>query len=63
MKTFLAKAGEIERKHVLFDAANVPLGRLAVRSRILFAGKDRPTLHTSCRHRLLCSCHKRGKSC
>ena len=29
MKTYLAKVGEIERKFVLFDAANQPLGRLA----------------------------------
>ena len=43
MKTFLAKAGEIERKYVLFDAANVPLGRLAVKIANSLRGKDRPT--------------------
>lgn len=43
MKTYLAKANEIERKHVLFDAANVPLGRLAVKIANALRGKDRPT--------------------
>ncbi len=43
MKTFLAKTGEIERKHVVFDAANVPLGRLAVKIANSLRGKDRPT--------------------
>ena len=43
MKTYLAKAGEIERKFVLFDAADVPLGRLAVKIANSLRGKDRPT--------------------
>jgi len=43
MKTYLAKAGEIERKHILFDAANQPLGRLAVKIVNALRGKDRPT--------------------
>ena len=43
MKTYLAKANEIERKHVLFDAAGVPLGRLAVKIANSLRGKDRPT--------------------
>ena len=43
MKTYLAKAGEFERKYVLFDAANVPLGRLAVKIANSLRGKDRPT--------------------
>ena len=43
MKTYLAKVGEIERKHVVFDAENVPLGRLAVRIANSLRGKDRPT--------------------
>lgn len=43
MKTYLAKVGEIERKHVLFDAANVPLGRLAVKIANSLRGKDQPT--------------------
>lgn len=43
MKTYLAKVGEIERKHVVFDAENVPLGRLAVKIVNSLRGKDRPT--------------------
>ncbi len=43
MKTYLAKTGEIERKHVLFDAAGVPVGRLAVRIADALRGKDKPT--------------------
>ena len=40
MKTFLAKAGEIERKHIVFDAENVPVGRLAVKIVNALRGKD-----------------------
>ena len=43
MKTYLAKNGEIQRKHLLFDAANVPLGRLAVKIANALRGKDQPT--------------------
>lgn len=43
MKTYLAKVGEIERKHIVFDAANQPLGRLAVRIVNALRGKDQPT--------------------
>ncbi len=43
MKTYLAKRGEIERKHIVFDAANVPLGRLAVKIANALRGKDQPT--------------------
>ncbi len=43
MKTYLAKAGEIERKHVVIDAANQPLGRLAVKIVNALRGKDKPT--------------------
>ncbi len=41
MKTYLAKDGDVERKHVLFDAADVPLGRLAVRIANTLRGKDK----------------------
>ena len=43
MKTYLAKKGEIGRKHVLFDAMGVPLGRLAVKIANTLRGKDKPT--------------------
>ena len=43
MKTYLAKEGDVERKHLLFDAAGVPLGRLAVKIANALRGKDKPT--------------------
>ena len=43
MKTYLAKTGEIERRFLLFDAANQPLGRLAVKIVNALRGKDLPT--------------------
>ncbi len=43
MKTYLAKTGEIKLRHVLFDAADVPLGRLAVKVANCLRGKDLPT--------------------
>jgi large subunit ribosomal protein L13 len=43
MKTYLAKPGEIERKHILFDATGVPVGRLAVKIANALRGKDKPT--------------------
>ena len=43
MKTYLAKKGEVEQKHVLFDADGVPLGRLAVKIANTLRGKDKPT--------------------
>ena len=43
MRTYLAKVGEIDRKYVVFDAANQPLGRLAVKITNALRGKDRPT--------------------
>ncbi len=36
MKTFLAKVGEIERKTIVIDAADVPVGRLAVKTSHLY---------------------------
>ena len=43
MKTYLAKVGEIEREHLLFDASEMPVGRLAVRIANALRGKDKPT--------------------
>ena len=43
MKSYLAKTGEIERKHILVDADGVPLGRLAVKIANALRGKDKPT--------------------
>lgn len=43
MKTYLAKVGEIKRECLLFDAAEMPVGRLAVRIVNALRGKDKPT--------------------
>lgn len=43
MKTYLAKTGEVDRKWVLVDAAEAPLGRLAVMIANALRGKDEPT--------------------
>ena len=43
MKTYLAKVGEIKREHVLFDASEMPVGRLAVKIANALRGKDKPT--------------------
>ncbi len=43
MKTYLAKPGEVKGRVLLFDAAEMPLGRLAVRVANALRGKDLPT--------------------
>lgn len=43
MKTYLAKTGEIKREHILFDASEMPVGRLAVKIVNALRGKDKPT--------------------
>ncbi|MCQ2378106.1 MAG: 50S ribosomal protein L13 [Victivallaceae bacterium] len=43
MKTYLAKVGEIEQRCLLFDASEMPVGRLAVRVANALRGKDKPT--------------------
>lgn len=43
MRTFQAKAHEIERKWYILDAKGVPLGRLATQAATLLRGKHKPT--------------------
>ena len=43
MSTTLAKAGEIERKWFLIDAAGKPLGRVAAQAAVLLRGKNKVT--------------------
>ena len=43
MKTYLAKVGEIKREYLLFEASEMPVGRLAVRIANALRGKDKPT--------------------
>lgn len=50
MKTFSAKAQEIERKWYVIDAADKVLGQVAVEAAILLRGKNKPifTPHVDC---------------
>ena len=42
MKTFSAKAAEVDRKWWLIDAQQQPLGRVAARAAVLLRGKHKP---------------------
>lgn len=48
--TFMAKAGEVERKWYVIDAAGKPLGRVATQAAVLLRGKHKPTYtpHVDC---------------
>lgn len=50
MSTFMAKAGELERKWYIIDAADRPLGRVAAQAASILRGKHLPTFtpHVDC---------------
>ena len=50
MSTYMAKAGEVERKWYVIDATDKPLGRLAVQVADLLRGKNKTTFtpHVDC---------------
>ena len=50
MSTYMAKAGEVERKWYVVNAANKPLGRVAVEVADLLRGKNKTTFtpHVDC---------------
>lgn len=48
MKTFSAKAEEIDRKWYVIDAENQVLGRVAVAAARLLRGKDKPLFTSHC---------------
>lgn len=50
MSTYMAKAGEVERKWYLLDAEGRTLGEVAVEAAILLRGKHKPTFtpHVDC---------------
>lgn len=50
MSTYMAKAGEIDRKWYVLDAAGKPLGRIATVAADLLRGKNEPffTPHVDC---------------
>ena len=50
MSTYMPKAGQIDRKWYVIDAAVKPLGRVAVEAADLLRGKNKPTFapHVDC---------------
>ncbi len=61
MSTYMAKAGEIERKWYILDAAGKPLGRVAAKAATLLRGKHKPiyTPHVDCGdHVIIINCSK-----
>ncbi len=50
MSTYMEKAGQVERKWYVIDAAGKPLGRVAVEAAVLLRGKHKPTFtpHVDC---------------
>lgn len=43
MRTYMAKAQEVDRKWYILDAANKPLGRVATEAARMLRGKHKPT--------------------
>ena len=44
MSTYMAKAGQVDRKWYVIDAAGKPLGRVAAQAAVLLRGKHKPPL-------------------
>ena len=61
MSTYMAKAGQIDRKWYIIDAAGKPLGRVAAQAAVLLRGKHKPdyTPHVDCGdHVIIINCAK-----
>ena len=61
MSTYMPKAGQIDRKWYVIDAAGKPLGRVAVEAANLLRGKNKPTFapHVDCGdHVIIINCAK-----
>ena len=57
----MAKAGQVERKWYILDAAGKPLGRVATKAAVLLRGKHKPsfTPHVDCGdHVIIINCDK-----
>lgn len=50
MSTYMPKAGQVERKWYVIDAAGKPLGRVAAQAAVLLRGKHKPIFapHVDC---------------
>ena len=51
MSTTMPKAGQIDRKWYVIDAAGKPLGRVAAQAAVLLRGKHKPTFAPAARRR------------
>ena len=61
MSTYMAKAGQVDRKWYIIDAAGKPLGRVAAQAAVLLRGKHKPeyTPHVDCGdHVIVINCAK-----
>ena len=61
MSTYMPKAGQVERKWYVLDAAGKPLGRVAAKAAVLLRGKDKPIYapHVDCGdHVIIINCAK-----
>ena len=48
MSTYMPKAGQIDRKWYVIDAAGKPVGRVAAQAATLLRGKHKPTFTPNC---------------
>ncbi len=61
MSTYMPKAGQVDRKWYVIDAAGKPLGRVAAQAAVLLRGKHKPTFtpHVDCGdHVIIINCAK-----
>ena len=61
MSTTMPKAGQIDRKWYVIDAAGKPLGRVAAQAAVLLRGKHKPTFapHVDCGdHVIIINCER-----
>ena len=61
MSTYMEKAGQVDRKWYILDAAGKPLGRVAAEAAVLLRGKHKPTFtpHVDCgAHVIIINCGK-----
>ena len=61
MSTYMAKAGQVDRKWYILDAAGKPLGRVAAQAAVLLRGKHKVdyTPHVDCGdHVIIINCAK-----
>ena len=61
MSTYMRKAGQVDRKWYVIDAAGKPLGRVAAQAAVLLRGKHKPTFtpHVDCGdHVIIINCAK-----